>query len=416
MFTVEDYLEILVGLKEHYSFKIASSDQTILRSIGRQVFRGTALTDRQYEVVKNKLNEYKDQFISFDFKNFDDVLNNLRMPLRQINRSKYIKVVDTIEVAKNNPYEAYKENWQWIKIRFPFSKKLILLLDSIPTKGKFNYHHEKGSHTHYFKLTEQSVFEIVEKFQNKEFEIDQILLDLHKDIMEIMNNRKQHVPGIYNLKLKNLNQKAIDVMISAVGEPSIETLALYKDREDLFGLHHFDQSELDDSIFRLTPLSQKIVRRTEHNVLVNSSIYTFNNLAESLLELNRFPLLVCLNENSALDQLHTVHQAFRGFIENTESTVLFRLDNETNSDFNNYVKKNNLNSTLDKNTKIVYINVNKVPKPLLQSGWQAQAMLLMSSIRLSNKTAPMANQLDLIIHYDTDISQFTRLGSGIQKL
>ena len=410
--TVEDCLEILAGLKDQSKFQVDSSDQTILQSIARQVFKGTALTDRQYAVVKEKLLKYKDQYTALDY-NFDLAIESLRMPLRVIDRSKYIKVIDNKDVYPNTPYESYKEKWQWIKIRFPFSKKLILLIEALP---KNNYYHEKGSHEHYFKLTENSVFEIVDRFQNKEFEIDTILLDLYEEIMEMKNNKEKYVPGIYNLKLKNLNQKAIDVMISSIGEPTSDNLALYYDREDMYGLRYFDTDELDKSIFKLTSLSQKIVRRNKHNVLVNSTVYTFNNLAESLLELDRFPLIVLLNEEFAYDQLCTVHRAFNGFIDNNESTVLFRLDNETNSDFNEYIKKYNLNSPLDKNTKIVYISNNKVPKPLVKSDWQPEAMLLMSSIRLTGKIAPLSEQLDLVIHYDSNASQFTRFSSGIEEL
>ena len=50
--TVEDYLERLVGLQDdNVKYTLDSSDISILRSIGRQVFKGIALTDRQHELV-----------------------------------------------------------------------------------------------------------------------------------------------------------------------------------------------------------------------------------------------------------------------------------------------------------------------------------------------------------------------------
>ena len=72
------------------------------------------------------------------------------------------------------------------------------------------------------------------------------------------------------------------------------------------------------------------------------------NSPESLLELYRFPLLVVIPETNSLDYLYSVHKAFSGFVEEGDSSVLFRLGNKTDSDFNDYVKKNNLNSPLDK--------------------------------------------------------------------
>ena len=32
------------------------------------------------------------------------------------------------------------------------------------------------------------------------------------------NNKDDYIPGVYNLKLKNLNNKAINHIISAIGE------------------------------------------------------------------------------------------------------------------------------------------------------------------------------------------------------
>ena len=63
--TVEDYIELLVGYQEHngdHKFVIEKSDYNLLTSLGRQTLRGTAYTDRQYELVKQKLVEYKDNF------------------------------------------------------------------------------------------------------------------------------------------------------------------------------------------------------------------------------------------------------------------------------------------------------------------------------------------------------------------
>ena len=61
-----------------------------------------------------------------------------------------------------------------------------------------------------------------------------------------------------------------------------------------------------------------------------------------------------------------------------------RLDNEYNSNFNQYIKDNNLNNSLDKSTKVVYIRSNKIPKPLLKLNWNANSVLLLNSHRVNN--------------------------------
>jgi hypothetical protein len=234
------------------------------------------------------------------------------------------------------------------------------------------------------------------------------------------NNKNKHIPGVYKFKLQNLSDRATKYMISSIGEPTIDNLALYKDRQDQFGLHYFDQDDLNNSLSNFTTLSKNIINRTSTNVFVNNTKYTLNNVAESLLELNRFPLLVVLPENTnPLDDLYDVHRALKGFIEDSESSVLFRLDNDNNAEFNNYIRKNNLNSPLDKTTKVVYISSNNITKPLLKSEWRASATLLMSSHRLLNKVKTYVDESDLVIHFDDSVSQYARFdkkGNGIQEV
>jgi hypothetical protein len=400
--TIESYLELLTGLAGNQSFTMQPSDHTILNSIARQVHKGVGLTDRQYEVVKQKLLSYSDQFTALEYPIFEAV-NNLRIPLRHIDRSKFITIVDNI--ANSSTSDVHKEKIKWIKVRFPFSKKLILLIDSLDIPANKRIHH-KGTHEHYFRLDESTIYNIVNVFKDKEFKIDQELLDNYEKLIEMNNNKNNYIPGVYNYKLKNLSQRATDYIISSIGEPSLETLALYKDRQTLYGLHHFDQQHLDDSLNHLSTLSKSIISRRKEHVFIKQSKYTLNAVTESLLELNRFPLLVILPDNNPLDDLHRIHNALRGFIGDDESSVMFRLDNSTDAEFNNYIKNNNINSPLDKDTKVVYISNSKIPKPLVQSDWRPVAALLMSSFRFQAKTEIYVGELDLVIHYDENPSQF----------
>ena len=68
---IEDYLELFVGLhKEQKAFKFfaTKNDEVLMFSLGRQVMRGISLTDRQYELAKRKLLEYKEQFEVYGFR------------------------------------------------------------------------------------------------------------------------------------------------------------------------------------------------------------------------------------------------------------------------------------------------------------------------------------------------------------
>jgi hypothetical protein len=404
IYNVEDSLELLVGLKDQASFQIESSDQTILQSIGRQVFKGTALTDRQHELVKEKLLKYKDQFTALEY-DLDSALENLRMPLREIDRSKYIALVDTIDVYKNTPYESHKQDYNWIKVRFPFTKKLILLVESLNHDGQ--YHHQKGSHEHYYRASEKNIYEVLSTFGDKNFEIDNDLKIQYEKLVEMKNNEKNYIPGIYNFKLENLSSRAIEYMISSIGEPDTNTLAIYKDRQEQFGLKHFDEYELENSLNNLSVLGKKIANRKKFQIFINSNEYKFSALADAILELYRMPLLVVLPASDPLQSLYTVHQTFKNVVDIDSSTVMFRLSNdEQGKDFNSYVKDYSLNNPLDKYTKIVYTDSNKISKPLVKSDWRPSAVLLMSSHRPNTKVMNFIESSDLIIHYDTEQSRF----------
>ena len=107
---IEDYLELFTGLSNQSTqdnkFTCAEKDEILMNSLGRQVFRQVALTDRQHELAKSKLLEYKEQFIRYGFDNLENDIDSLRMPLRQIDRQKTISLQDRkhADLAKECTY------------------------------------------------------------------------------------------------------------------------------------------------------------------------------------------------------------------------------------------------------------------------------------------------------------------------
>lgn len=411
---IEECLLVLVGFVKAPAidiFSIKREDGTVLHSIARQVSKGTALTDRQYELLQRKLIEYEQQFIEAGY-DIKSSIKNLKIPLRQIDRSKYIKIVSTQDVYDNTPYEAYKEKWQWIKIRFPFSKKDIMLINDILKKNDDTYSHKKGTHEHYFVLNEYFVFELVNRFIGKEnFEIDDTLIQLYEEIKIMKDNPQEYVPGIYGLKLKNLQQSAIDYMINDLGEPTVDNLYLFKDKEYDYGLEHFDEQDLQESIKNLTHLSKRILNRSHRHIFVDNKEANVNRLIESLLELNRFPVLFVLDSEDCHSTLPAIHESVRNIFYQDDMTCLFRLDNKDSftSSFNTYVKENNINSPLDKTTKIVYINDTDIKKTIFKVGWQPRTVVMMGSKRANLQLQTYLESIDLVIHFDEQPSAFSRI-------
>lgn len=397
--TIEDCLEVACGLTTSPAIKLQQDDTHIISSLARQVFKGTGLTDKQLDLSVEKLKTYADQLFELGY-DLNQAQSNLRIPLRKIDRSKWIKLLQ-------------KEDLLYIGIRFTFNKKYLKYIEPLNQKIK-NKHYDRARKTHYFPYSERNLFDVMSCFEKSNFEVEEQLLTVYKEILNMSENSKDYVPGVYGFSLKNLNDNAIDYMISSVGQPSAKTLHIYKDRDHLFGLDHFDSDDLEEALNNLLPLTRKVISRETNQILIDSKEYNFEEVASTLVELQRFPLLIILPKEDPLYHLEYAHECFSKVISDESMSVLFRLENKGEGlDFNQYIKDNNLNKPLDNTTKIVYISNNKLPKTLFKVDWQPVATLQLDSERLGTYISTYVDAHDLVIHYDTDVTPFNR---KVQKI
>ena len=377
--TVEDILSLVVS----FSDEVLPVDKGILSSIDRQVKRGIALTDRQYELVKTKLLFYKDFLISVGVTDLQEKLDTVKCPLRTVDRSKSI-------VLNNN----------LVEIKFPFNKKIIVTLNEVIQKCKrFYYNHEKGSNVHKFKISETTVKEIVSAFQNKNFYIDTAVLQLYKKINEIEMDKQSILPGIYNNKLMNFKKSALDLIDLELGPLTSENLIKFYDRRRRYGI-----ADIEGTVYRNT-LVETIAYRDAAELAVNPEIHSLDSVVDAVIRLERFPILVLVDTESTLEDVAKIYNAFRDVVPNESQTVLFRVDTSNSYNLNNFIHDNKINNWLDTSTKIVYINKNKLPKLLLRSDWRPMATLALSSYRANSRVTTYINDVcDLIIYHDKSMS------------
>ena len=379
---LEDCLEHLAGLRNSpVEFTIEKTDHTIITSIARQVFRGTALTDRQSALMHEKLQNYRDQFINLDW-DFDYAVNQLRQPLRHIDRSKYIKLQE-----------------DKIVIRFPFRKTEIMLVQEVANKTD-GYSHEKGSHQHWFTYNESNVLNLLDRFKDKEFTIDENLLDVYNTVKEIHNNPTEYLSGFSNLKLININDKLLPIINDELGELTDITQTQFIDRRFRYGFNHVER-------LNTTTLADKIASRKDKMYHSMPSAETSNSILNALWDLNRFPLLVLLEENNAEDQLYECANYFRDILNPEQQSVLFRLEDK-DAGFNQLIKDRKLNNWVDKTTKVVYINKNKLPKLLVNNEWKPSAAFSFTSSLDRFLDSYVSFNCDLIIYREEHMSPFRR--------
>ncbi len=374
-----------------YDVKIETPARSILESICQQTQKDIALTDRQYALVVEKLKPFESEL--------DDVLIEhipTRMPLRSIDRQKYIKIVDHQETAARR--EIFKQDCKWIKVRFPFAKKDIVKIQSLNISSK-EYYHVRGSHEHFYKLTPTNAFKVVEALKLRNFEIDNVLIEYVSKVKDILTAELK-----YNSSFENVTKR-----MDAAEQEYIHSLTPLQqvDRSIRYGY-----SINKGDAFNLTEM---IAYRTDAAVPADPAMWSINDIASSINTLDRFPLIVTVDEDDCYRQLTEIHQAFLPYVNDELQSVMFRVDSNDiqNHQLNAYVKNQKLNNWVDNRTKIVYIKKNKLPKPLLSSSFLPICCLSKSSIRSHNNVKSYVEiNCDCIIYNDNHVGLFRSYASG----
>ena len=392
--SIEDCLEILTGLQKHdLEFTIDISDRSLLESIARQTLRGTALTDRQRNLVKEKLDKYKIQFESQGIIAVDRALERLRNPLREIDRSKYITVVD----HPDDIVYPSDDRGKFIKIRFPFKKSDIALINQI--NNTKDYHHKKGSHEHFFAFNETNTYNLLSRFIDKNYKIDSELVDVYQKILNIRENEQAYVPGIYQDTLTNMHPNALANAVNEIGEFDQSSALLYVDRRYRYGIERVDAIEPRSVI-------ESVAYRNNLDYQSKPSEQSLSDILLAMWNLKRFPLLVVLEKSHAENQLHAMANFYRDILPAEQQSVLFRQDGDTG--FNQLVKDRGLNNWVDNNTKIVYISSDKLPKLLISGEWQPNVTFSYTSRLDRTVDSYIHHRCDLIVYREDMISPMRR--------
>lgn len=391
--TCETVIHFLAGTREIPGIdypKLDRSDYNLINSFSRQLARRIAFTDRQYELAKAKIDYYADQLPGLDL---ETIKETIELPIREIDRARWIDI---------------NEDANEILIRFTFSKKLISNIETLKKhidSDAWNY--DKENKTHTVKYTERNLFDVVESFKDKNFELKPLVKELYNKLNEL--NLEDYVPGVYDYQVKNMPQKGIDFITKELGSPSQDNLLLYKDRSIRYGLEYFDQ-ELEQHLTQANPIVSAIANRKTKSVIVHKDYVNIEDLILALEDLKRLPAIIVLPASDAHDVLVTIHERIKNIIPSKDISTMFRLENDGSdgSYLNEYIKKEQINNPLAINTKIVYTLENKVPKPLLKSEFDPMSLLVISvgsSPLALRKLLGCYGDKDLVIHYGSKDSR-----------
>jgi hypothetical protein len=132
-----------------------------------------------------------------------------------------------------------------------------------------------------------------------------------------------------------------------------------------------------------------------------------DSILSALWNLDRFPLLVILDNDLAEEQLYMFANYYRDILDTKEQSVLFRLE-EKDSGFNQLVKDRKLNNWVDKDTKVVYISKSKLPKILVKNEWKPSATFSFTSSLDRYLNNYVSFNCDLIVYREETMSLMRR--------
>ena len=403
-YKIEDLLEALVGLTvlpgKHWKdkcFQLHVDNSKVLNSIGHQVFKGSALTQKQHALVKKLLLEYYTEPFTEQGIDITKHVDQIREPYRNVDKSHWVKFTPT-------------SNGTFVSIRFPFSNQVIEHLNDLKNNdlSKDEYFYEK--HTHNFLATEQNVYKVVtiaNKFK-EQFDVDTDVQLYYNELVEFTMNKDKIIPGIYENEFKNMSSSLAEKLSARYNNPNESLLELW-DRRYLYGLHRFPDFTFPQD---LTTLTHKLLDRKNSSVFIRSTEWTLNQVLESLNELNRFPCIMLIDPDVASDHLSMIYNACNGFLANEEISVMFRLDNKTNGEFNQFIRDKGLNNNISSKTRLVVANRKKITKPIIKSNWEPVCVLSLGDSRGSHSYArEYVERFDLKLFWtveDSMISTYTR--------
>mgnify|MGYP003115234603 FL=1 len=172
----------------------------------------------------------------------------------------------------------------------------------------------------------------------------------------------------------------------------------------------------------MSPLADAVANRKGKIVEIDATKWTTAQVVDSLVQLNRFPLMVVITKDrSAVEQLKQWHDLFKCVIAKEKMSCVFRLDTQNHSEFNQYVKDQRLNNKVTPETEIVYVLETKYPNTLQRAGWSPIASLGVSHSQRYNSTkvSLAVEDMDLSIFYSSQpsiIGKYGKLGTGIDSI
>ena len=382
MLTIDN---ILLKIEEHSIDKLNSSvpvkDRRILKNLVRMIQMPSFITESQGRLLIKILQE--------NMEALDFIGSELIPSLKNPSWTKSFKTVDVIRqlsISKNSSGNSF------IDIDCSFNKEikksLVTLIRNI--EGA-TFTIISGKRTSIL-LTEKNLYNTVKELDKHDFDKSEQVIKLYNEIssLDVLGTKDSFsIHKTSNIKLKNR-------LIKNIGAIDSTNMLLLEDRKIEF--QYNVTGNLDDST-----LANKIAKRTNNKIFINSSEYTLLDVAQAVRQLRKMPALFIFDEYDASASVKNL-KLVKTIVDAVDPTinvgVYFRFNNAGDGEqFNKLISEYGFNKQLDNNNRVSVIANGKIPKFFLKSDWYPKTVISFSNQFRNNKTSVYCNSCDLIVYY-----------------
>lgn len=364
---IEDLICRLAGEGKYMfstSVPVSPRDTQMITSFARQVECGNGFTEKQAAVALRFCNKYKSQLNrAFQCDLTQDIDNpKYAYPLRIIKDQ-----INKISIAPGNPKK--------IQVSFHYDENLIRLIRELKAERAGNtaeWDPEKKSWM--FNFTEGNIHFIKQHFAPLDFDIDPEIQQYIEEVEKIVEDFEQYVPIVRYADGKLL----FDNTHPDIPQPTTSDIL-----DTIFEARRYGIRTWDDSIeiylnHAVSGVTKCFLSSTPGKMLaIDSSVHDINQFNDIVRHAKT--VLVIIPANNELKMIQNWHRFLisEGFLAE-EMSVLFRLENSGNKEFNEYIKSNQLNMPLSSKTKIFFVS-QKLPKPLIRARTEFDVVINLGS-------------------------------------
>ena len=383
--TIDELLHSLV--ESEVFLNNLTMDQKIkktLISLSRQAKKGYFFTEKQGKLICNLLSEIQQE------KSLSDSID-----ISCLNSKLWSASFRVLDIQRNIYFEDDKKSH--FVVDFSYDNNLKKKLCEVSKKTNGNSLNTSGCRF-LFSVTEKNIGLVLDAVKDDGFVIDDTIQELYQEIKKIQETSVEHFELI-----SGQTNKIIDCIKDELTTDNIDLDLFLLDRRIRYQ-YIFEPKKVENS------LSFKIANRKNTQVWVNKNAIKLNNILESLIELQRLPILLIFNKHD-IKGTYECLQIFKKSIERYENFqvgIYFRADNssELNTEFNKFIGDSKFNNFLNSDTSIVGVTAAHLPKFIFKTDWYPKSVISFTNSFKHNKSSVYCNSVDLVLYY-TDHSHLT---------